>query len=116
MNKRFDGIFLHVASRPMTGHEGGDSTRIDTTYKIDTALFNQVLFFIRKISIQDLESSGVNGDDGTSCEIKFGDSQNYISYVVWTPNYDSQKRKTVDFLNACEQFIIAAKLNPKDIL
>jgi hypothetical protein len=116
MNKRFDGIFLHVTSMPMTGHVGWDSTRIDTTYKIDQALFDKVLSSVGKISSKDLQSAGGTGDDGTSCEIRFGDFQNYTSYVVWTPNYDSKKRKTEDFLNACREFIKAAKLDSREIL
>jgi len=116
MDKRFDGVFIRVVSAPMSGHAGWDSTRVDTTYKIDETLFNRVLSSIRKISSKDLESAGIVGDDGISCEIRFGDPQNYISYVVWTPYYDSKKRKTEDFLHACEQFISAAKLDPKDIL
>jgi hypothetical protein len=116
MSKRFNGVFLHVSSSPMPGHSGWDNTRIDTTYKINEVVFDKVLSSIRLISPKDLQSAGVSGDDGTSCEIRFGDYQNYISYVIWTPNYNTKERKTEDFLNACKQFIVAAHLDPKKIL
>jgi len=116
ITKRYKGIYLELHSSPKDGFKNWENTRIDTTFLIDANTFNKVLNSVRKISSQDLESSLVSGEDGTSCEIRYGNFQNAISYLVWTPGLDSATRKTEDFLMACKEIIIAAKLDPNKIL
>ena len=116
INKRKDSINLHLTSTPMKGHPEWEYTKRDTSFRIADSVFNQLLNSVREISSKDLEYALDEGDDGESCEIRYGNYQNWISYLVWTPGYNSKERKTKDFLEACRQIIKAAKLDPNKIL
>ena len=90
---------------------------IDTTYSIATVQFEQIIKSIKKISPADmLENIDFSGKDGGTSNIEFGTYANKISYDIWTPTYNTDKRRLNSFVDACRQILILAKLNPDDIL
>ena len=110
ITKQYNGIFIHAISTPSIGNDKWDKTRRDTTFAIDSVSFNNILTSVRKISSNDLESVLLTGDDGTSCEIKYGNYQNSISYLVWSPS------SVPSFFEACNEILKVAKFDPKEIL
>lgn len=90
---------------------------IDTTYSIATVQFEQIIKSIKKISPADMiENIDFYGKDGGTSTIEFGSYANKISYEIWTPTYNTDKRKLNSFVDACRQIILLANLNSDDIL
>lgn len=78
--------------------------------------FNTIVNAIRKIDIKDVYSNiNFDGADGSTIELEFGNFDNTIKFSLWSPNYNKDKRKLTDFVNACTLIIKAAKLNPQKV-
>lgn len=105
-----------VKSSPASDNEKFEYSKIDTSYYIDKAKFYLIIDVVQKISASDIYSYRTMGEDGSTCKIEFGNFQNYVSYIVWTPNYRTEERKLGPFLNACRMIIELVQLNPDEIL
>ena len=90
------------------------SKNIDTSYTLSTLQFDNLAKDIVKISSNDIIYSD-GGLDGGDFILEFGNFGNTVRYIVWSPNYDTEKRKLKPFLNICNQIINLASLN-SDIL
>ncbi len=79
--------------------------------------FEKLVTSIKNINctqiINNLEFDGV---DGTDCKIEIGGTSNSITYKIWSPDYYTKERNLSAFLDACNLILLAAKLNPKEIL
>jgi len=116
ITKNYYSIKLHRISEPLSGYSELGQPKTDTTFAVDTVLFNQLLLAVQDINSRDIEFSLDSGEDGTTCKIAYGYYHSSISYIVWSPKYNSESRKTKKFITACEEILKAAKLNPKEIL
>jgi hypothetical protein len=116
--ERQDAVTIKVKSEPLlTTEKKWEHTRIDTMFKISIEVFKlleqAVLLIDGNNVVKGLDFTGM---DGTTCEIKFGNYANAVTYQVWAVNYDTQKRKLESFLEACKLILKAGKLDPKEIL
>jgi hypothetical protein len=118
IEKRLNVVTVKVKSEPLlTTEKKWEHTRIDTMFKIPIEVFKQleqaVLLIDGNNIVKGLDFTGM---DGTTCKIKFGNYANAVTYQVWAVNYDTQKRKLGNFLEACKLILKAGKLDPKEIL
>ena len=116
MRKKKDMVFTHVTSDPMKKINEWKHTVVDTSYSIDTSLFFRIAASLQKISKKDIENAGVDGLDGYTCMIAFGNEDSLSYYSVWSPDYATKKRKLSEFLAACKLIIKTAGLKPKKIM
>ena len=89
---------------------------VDTSYFISVEEFQNIFKLINDIKPSDIYSTATNTDDGSSCEICFGNYENNISYHIRNPGIETQKRKLDDFIKTCHAILKLAKLDPEEIL
>jgi hypothetical protein len=112
-----DKISVHVLSEPMRNKsEEWNKTKIDTTFALDKAEFDKIVEAVQKIDCADIIADlDFDGLDGTVCEITFGGITTGITYTVWTPDFDTQKRNLAEYLEACKLMITTVKIDPEEI-
>lgn len=97
--------------------------KIDPSKSIDKEIIITAEQFIKLVkAVQNIQPTEIiQGTklsllDGDACSITYGTLDSSISYQVNTPNYDTDRRKLNNFLNAFELILRAANLDPKLIL
>lgn len=117
IQRRGDDVNLYVKVRPFKDSGEWAKNKIDSSFSISLDKFKFLIDELTKISCADIVSnSGETGLDGTICEIMFGDFGSSITYKVWAPDYDTNKRKLNDFLNVFKLILKTAGLKPNEIL
>jgi hypothetical protein len=90
---------------------------IDTTYVIESNVFNELVKDVLLLNKIDLNRVFLEGGlDGTTCVISFGTFGNSISYHFWTPDNLTELRGLENFLVICKKMIRIGGLDPKEIL
>ena len=104
ISRHRDDFELHLRTKALSDSKDWAKENIDTTFSITKEQFQNVIASIQKIScaaiIKEVETFGI-GHDGNICEIVYGSFNNAITYKVWTPNSDTNKRGLTDFYNCC---------------
>lgn len=113
-----DSISVHIVSEPMKNQgEKWKKTKIDSTFELKKTEFDKIVIAVKKISCSDIANGlDFTGFDGTTCEISYGGISTEISYKVWSPDYDTEKRNLEDYIVACNLILMTVKLDPKEIL
>lgn len=115
LNKNGKELFVHFTSSPKYDNEML-LTKEDTTFKIDTTIFNDIISCVAKFSRTNSPLTEPQGYDGTKCEIDIGNGTETYMFNCNSPDSNTEKRRLTDFLNATKLIIRAAKLNPTNIL
>ena len=113
-----DDISVHVVSEPMQGQDSKwDKTKIDSTYKLDKSEFDKIVQAVKQVNCSDIASSlDFTGLGGSTCKLSFGGISTEISYKVWSPDFDTEKRSLSEFMNACKLILRIANLDPEEII
>jgi hypothetical protein len=115
ISKEKNNTRIKVTSLPMF-KKGWETTIIDTAFYIDNKYFTELSKKISKFTNVNLKKAKVNGKDGNSCKLTYGNSEWKSNLKFWTPDYNTEKRELTEFLNICKQIIKLGNLNPKEIL
>ena len=113
ITRRGDELQLHVATKALSGSKEWSRENIDTAFVITKEQFASLTTAVRKIScINIAKEIGTfsTGEDGNTCEIKFGSFQNSMTYKIWTPDYETTERGLTDFYNCCLLIAKTARL------
>jgi hypothetical protein len=113
-----DSISVHVVSEPMHGQDSKwDETKIDSNYKLNKSEFDKIAEAVKQVNCSDI-ASGIDftGLDGSTFKLSFGGISSEISYKVWTPNYDTEKRNLSEFMNACKLILRIVNFDPEEII
>src|ERR1700741_5654056 len=104
ITRRGDELKLHVQTKALSSSKEWSKENIDTTFIITKSQFENLTASVRKISctniVKEIETFSP-GEDGNTCEIKFGSFQNSIIYNIWAPDYKTTERGLTDFYNCC---------------
>jgi hypothetical protein len=113
-----ESISVHVVSEPMKGHDSKwDETKINSTYKIDKSEFDKIAAAVERVHCSDITNRlDFTGLDGSTWELSFGGISTRISYKVWSPDYETEKRNLNEFIKACKLILRMGKLNPEEII
>ena len=114
--KRQSEFIVKVKSTPMNDDIKWKYSKVDTSFYINKNKFIELSKKTSELNKINLNKAIVRGIDGTECTIEFGNYGNTISYKFWSPNYDTEKRELVHFLNFCKILIETGELKPKEIL
>ena len=112
-----DSISVHVVSEPMKGQDiKWGETKIDSTYNLDKSEFDKIVAAVKQVNCSNIiDGLDFTGIDGSTCGLSFGGISTGISYKVWTPDYDTEKRNLNEFMYACKLILRIVKLDPKEI-
>ena len=113
-----DSISVHVVSEPMDDQDSKwNETKIDSNYKLNKSEFDKIVEAVKQVNCSDIASRlDFTGLDGSTCKLSFGGISSEISYKVWTPNYDTEKRNLSEFVNACKLILRIVNLDPEEII
>ncbi|MGH1383200.1 hypothetical protein [Kordia sp.] len=98
-----------------TPHKGCNTDTIDfKSYSIDSIQFEKITESILKIDRSNIEKeSQTMGLDGISTSITFYEKdKNTVMnvYDIWTPTYNTEKRKLNDYMNAYKSLVKLASI------
>lgn len=110
-----DNIKVIAKSTPLYDDGSFQKSIIDTSFLIDRTEFQKIIGLIKNISANEIFSQETLGDDGSTCRICFGTHQNYVSYSVWSPDYNTKERRLESFMLAFKTIIELAKIDPENI-
>ena len=113
INRHGNEVTLNVKTKSSQESEKWTKENIDTSFTISTEKFQTLINSVKNISCNDIiKNIGLTGLDGTVCELMFGDYASSITYKIWTPSYDTQKRNLTEFLDCCSLILKTAGLVP----
>jgi hypothetical protein len=107
-----------VITRPANDNKRWEKTRKNYTKNITKEIFESLYSQLLQLNIKEIIdiNDTLRGLDGTDCKLRFGDLQNTVSLDVWSPDYDTKKRKLVLFLQVYLKIIEFSGLNPKKLI
>lgn len=115
-----DSAIITIVSSPYdTISNKWNYSKIDTTIEISRNDFENIINSVKQIKNVEIDYNPnilVSQKDGTICIIGYGNSQDYVSFRFWSPDYKTEDRKLQEFLSACKQILTIANLDPKEIL
>jgi hypothetical protein len=114
--KRRNETEVIVLSDPMNNDPKWLYTKINRRFKIKTEVYDELSKDLLKLNRMNLDKAACDGRDGTTCSIEIGKIGASKTYNIWSPDFDTENRELLDYLNLCIQIIKIGKLDPKVIL
>jgi len=113
-------IIYSVKSIPIIDDNKYLETKIDTIYIINREIFNEIAEIAINLSSEQIirgtnPSNPSFGNDGTTFNLNLSVLFDDITYSIWCPDMNTNRRNLEPFLNLCKKIILLAKLNPKDV-
>ena len=119
IRKRLDELLVNAKSLDDTMKVLNDpsfSNTKDTTFFVPIAEFDVIESLLLAVNSQDVSKSlGMQGHDGNTSEVEFGNVDNTIKYKVWSVTYGTKKRGLETLLKSMNQILLTAHIKPKDI-
>jgi hypothetical protein len=109
---------ISVVTRPANDNKRWEQTHKSYRTSFSKELFENLYLQLLQLNVDEIiaNNATVRGLDGTDCKLRFGDLQNIDSIDIWSPDYDTKKRRLVLFLQVYSKIIEVSGLNPKKIL
>ena len=88
---------INVKTEQMAGKEGYEYSNTEQIITIDKDYFDKIYNSLLCINYGEIIANckGMSGLDGIQIKVIIGDFQNNIIFNIWSPEYDSEKRKTI---------------------
>jgi hypothetical protein len=112
-----DSSILEVKTFPLLDSVEWNYSRIDTSFTISNIHLEQIIGLIRKIPEENIkENKEIFGLDGSLWKIEVGQSNNMKVFEVWSPDYETEKRKLTEFVEASRMIVKLSTLKVDQIL
>jgi hypothetical protein len=94
-----------------------DYSKIDTSFSISSSQYLTVSDAIsRMLENENINKDTISGKDGSEIKIQFQVDGLIKSYQVWTPEYETNERKLVEFLDVNKIIAETANLKTKLVI
>ena len=111
-----DSALIFIESRPGNYDPKWNYSKIENSITIDLKTFEKLTDETVSLDKINIDKAYLDGNDGSTWEIKFGSKGKNKSYRFWTPDYNVKERGLSNFVTLCEQIVEVSKLNKEEIL
>ncbi len=101
-----------VTTAQMIDQVGYEYSNTENTFCIDKEYFDNMYDELLALNFSEIikNNESVIGSDGFVVKLTIGNSQNNIVLTIWSPDYDSEKRKLVQLDNILKEIFLKTNL------
>lgn len=114
INREYDADVIVIA-KPMNNDAKWKKLEIFKRFTIKKEAFDELAESLIKLNDLDLNQAACQGKDGSSCSIEYGKWGASRSWHIWSPDYNTERRKLRNYFQLCKKLIEIGKLNPKEV-